>query len=70
VSSKDRSPKPNLSRRAVVGIALIGIVIGGPIGAVIGSGLGSTTNGFRVGVVLGAAIVFTVVQLKKRRRAS
>jgi uncharacterized membrane protein YccC len=70
MNSQDRGPNSNLSRRAAVGIALIGIVIGGPIGAVIGSGLGSTTNGFRVGVVLGAAIVFTVVQLKRRRRAS
>ena len=57
--------KSKLSRRAAVGIALIGIVTGGPIGAVIGSALGSATNGFRVGVVLGAAIAFAVFQLKK-----
>ena len=50
---------------ATLRIALPCILVGGALGAMIGIALGSIANGFRVGVILGGAIAFTIIQRKK-----
>ena len=52
---------------AILRIAGPCILVGGALGAIIGSALGDITNGFRVGVVLGGVVAFTILQRKKRR---
>jgi hypothetical protein len=54
---------------AVLRISVPCILIGGALGAAIGGALGDITNGFRVGVVLGGAVAFIIMQ-RKRRGAS
>lgn len=56
-----------MSAGATVRTALPYIFAGGALGALIGSVVGSPANGFRVGVILGGAVAFVVLQQKEKR---
>ena len=64
--------KPRGSRMTVsatLRLALPYIAVGGALGAIVGVALGSAANGFRVGVVLGGVVAFTIMQ-RRRHGAS
>jgi hypothetical protein len=68
VNSQGTNGRPRGSRitvAAILGIALPCILIGGALGALVGSAFDSVANGFRVGVILGGAIAFVILQRKK-----
>lgn len=68
MTSSNAEKKSEFSYNTAVRIeAAVGAIIGAGLGALTGYAVGSPTNGFRVGIVLGALITFAVAHSRKRQ---